>query len=330
MTPKYSIIIPVYKAASVIKQCVDSILSQTYRDFELLLINDGSPDDCPMLCKQYSELDNRVKFISKKNGGPSSARNKGLEIAQGQFILFVDSDDWIDSDYLESINYYVDKYNCDLFVLGFIIENSNMSKIVQIIESDYNNDNYYCLIQNEMISRHWGNPWNKVYKLSIINNHNITFDESLNYSEDALFNFNYSKHIKSMYSVPLSKYHYRDIGNADSLSKRLVDIEEYYSILMKLIEAGLDICTNKNWISFINQYKINEIIVWFYLMPIRMLDNNVKKALNLLKGAKFKDIYYTKGVNRVIWYLLIKINSKFLMIYYMKIVEKINKYKWNH
>ena len=90
----FSIIVPVYKVEDYIEKCIDSILLQSYTDFELILIDDGSPDKCPLICDQYKERDSRVKVIHKQNGGLSSARNAGLKVAKGEYILFLDSDDF--------------------------------------------------------------------------------------------------------------------------------------------------------------------------------------------------------------------------------------------
>lgn len=96
--PKISIIVPVYNVEKYLRKCIDSILNQTFKDFELILIDDGSTDESGKICDEYNLKDNRIKVIHKENGGLSSARNAGLDIAQGEYIGFVDSDDWIESD----------------------------------------------------------------------------------------------------------------------------------------------------------------------------------------------------------------------------------------
>ena len=97
---KVSAIVPVYNVEKYIYRCVDSILNQTFSDFELILVDDGSPDNCPQICDEYAKKDSRIKVIHKENGGLSSARNAGLDIASGEWISFIDSDDWIHKDYL--------------------------------------------------------------------------------------------------------------------------------------------------------------------------------------------------------------------------------------
>ena len=99
--PNISIIVPIYNVEPYLRRCVDSLLQQTCEDFELILVDDGSPDDCGAICDEYATLDSRVRVIHKPNGGLSDARNAGLEIAQGAYIAFVDSDDWVTPDYLE-------------------------------------------------------------------------------------------------------------------------------------------------------------------------------------------------------------------------------------
>lgn len=103
MDLKYSVIVPIYKVEKYLNKCIDSILAQTYKNFELLLIDDGSPDRCPQICDEYAALDKRVRVIHKKNGGLVSARNVGIEEARGEYICYVDGDDWIDEKLLESV-----------------------------------------------------------------------------------------------------------------------------------------------------------------------------------------------------------------------------------
>ncbi|HEY8803664.1 MAG TPA: glycosyltransferase, partial [Clostridium sp.] len=101
--PLISIIVPIYKVEVYIRNCVDSILNQTYKNLEIILVDDGSPDNCGNICEEYSSKDKRIKVIHKKNGGLSSARNAGLDIASGEYIGFIDSDDWIEGDMYESL-----------------------------------------------------------------------------------------------------------------------------------------------------------------------------------------------------------------------------------
>ncbi|MBR9647298.1 glycosyltransferase family 2 protein [Clostridium tyrobutyricum] len=125
MKPIVSIIVPIYNVERYINKCIDSILSQTFKKFELILVDDGSPDSCGEMCDKYAKLDYRIKVIHKKNGGLSSARNAGIDIAQGKYIGFIDSDDWIKNDMYESLYKAIIKYDADISICDFIKFNEN-------------------------------------------------------------------------------------------------------------------------------------------------------------------------------------------------------------
>ena len=112
--PLVSVIVPVYKVEQYLERCVDSILNQTYRNLEVILVDDGSPDSCPEMCDAYAQRDERVKVIHQKNGGPSSARNTGMHTASGKYILFVDSDDWLHINACERLVEHAEKLNCQI------------------------------------------------------------------------------------------------------------------------------------------------------------------------------------------------------------------------
>ena len=105
-----SIIVPIYNVEKYLRQCLDSIMNQTYQNFECLLINDGSPDNSANICREYVDKDSRFKYFEKENGGVSSARNLGIEYSKGEYITFIDSDDWVDSDYLELLYMKINEY----------------------------------------------------------------------------------------------------------------------------------------------------------------------------------------------------------------------------
>ena len=115
-----SVIVPVYKVEKYLDKCVQSILSQSYADFELILVDDGSPDDCPGLCDEYAKIHENVTALHKKNGGLSDARNAGVEVAKGEYVTFIDSDDYVSSDYLETLVGLKEKYGAQLCVGGIM------------------------------------------------------------------------------------------------------------------------------------------------------------------------------------------------------------------
>lgn len=113
-----SIVVPVYKVEKYLDKCVQSILAQTYKNFELILVDDGSPDNCPQMCDEYAEKDTRIRVIHKENGGLSDARNSGTSIANGEWVTYIDSDDYVADDYLEVLVTLIEKYNAEIAVVG--------------------------------------------------------------------------------------------------------------------------------------------------------------------------------------------------------------------
>ncbi|WP_391116738.1 glycosyltransferase family 2 protein [Psychrobacillus sp. L3] len=136
MSEIITVIVPIYKVEAYLHRCVDSILNQTYKNLEILLIDDGSPDKCGEICDEYAKLDERIKVIHKKNGGLSDARNAGIEIAKGEYISFIDSDDWIHVEYIEKLYQLLRKTDSDISVCDFIrtstedIQGENSKEII--------------------------------------------------------------------------------------------------------------------------------------------------------------------------------------------------------
>jgi glycosyltransferase involved in cell wall biosynthesis len=219
---KISIIIPVYNAQRVLERCVDSVLKQSYPDFEIILINDGSRDGSDRLCDAYEAKDSRVKVYHQKNGGPSCARNTGLEQASGKWICFIDSDDWIEQDYLLSyITNCEEKDDCLIFqnyhrdvvdqsgeLLRSGKRHTYSSKVVNAV------DLHFILSKYKLLRN--GHPFCKFYNRAIIEDHEIRFDPDIRFSEDLLFLLEYMQYVKSTVFIPVCQYHY--ICEGSSLS----------------------------------------------------------------------------------------------------------------
>lgn len=131
---KISVIVPIYKVEKYLCRCVDSIINQTYSNIEVILVDDGSPDSCPKICDEYAIKDSRVKVIHKKNGGQSSARNAGVEVAEGDFISFIDSDDWIAPDTYEYEIRLMHRFNADAVQVEYMTAHSSDAKVPSIEE----------------------------------------------------------------------------------------------------------------------------------------------------------------------------------------------------
>lgn len=178
--PRLSIIVPVYKVEQYIHKCVDSILNQTFTDFELILVDDGSPDNCGKICDEYAKKDRRVRVIHKENGGQSSARNRGLDIAKGDLIGFVDSDDIIDCDMYEDLIKYLDENNLNIACCDAYLKRGNRTKVRLIYDCNKLFSGTEAVCAN-LIGKLDNAVWNKVYRKSIFDK--FRFREGIVYED---------------------------------------------------------------------------------------------------------------------------------------------------
>lgn len=215
--PKISVIVPVYKVENYLHRCIDSILAQSYADFELLLIDDGSPDNSGQICDEYAAKDSRVRVFHKGNGGVSSARNLGLDNARGEWITFIDSDDYVDVDYLYELFFSAKEYNADFVTTiepGIQID----KKETYLLFEDFNIlFTYYKMDCGPT-------PWAKLFKADIITNKNIRFRLNIHHGEDSIFVYYYLLEIKDIVLISSSKYFY-DRSRVNSLSKTVHSYE---------------------------------------------------------------------------------------------------------
>ena len=238
MKPKISVIIPIYNCEKYLERLINSILNQSYTSFELILINDGSKDNSGEIIKTYQ--DKRIKILDKENTGVSDSRNKGLEIATGELICFLDSDDYVSPNYFETIISYFEKYpKIELLNFGFYseTENDKLERInydlISYKEKYYENKeeikkDFVELWDNTMLY----NIWNKVFLNRIIKENSIEFS-SHNWGEDVIFNRIYLRCIKNLYNSKQAFYHYvreREGALTKNYKENLFDVrkKEYY------------------------------------------------------------------------------------------------------
>lgn len=215
--PVVSIIVPVYNGEKVLKRCVESILCQTFKDWELLLIEDGSKDKSPAICKSYEEQDDRIRLITKANEGVSATRNRGIKEAKGQYIQFVDCDDYLEDTYLEVMVAKMAGQKVDLVITGYTRHKAG--KIRKNLPSERKISGKKELAQNFFeLYNHWylNTPWNKLYHRDKIKD---IFPENMSLGEDLLFNLSYLKNVKNIYVLKDGGYQYC-IENEQSLGSR--------------------------------------------------------------------------------------------------------------
>ncbi len=239
--PRLSIIVPVYKVEAYLSRCVDSILNQTFSDFELLLIDDGSPDACGLICDEYAEKDKRVRVFHKENGGVSSARNLGLDNSCAEYLTFCDSDDYMEPDWLEKLCNAADSSSADLLCAdacivdtnGRLIRRDKCRKGSICFETCYQRAEF--LISYFLNGGNTGSVWKNVFRTEIIRKNGIRFCETCgNYAEDLCFileyvlcsstfvaqdiiGYNYVQHEGSMMS---GGAHYPKFNEVNEISKQ--------------------------------------------------------------------------------------------------------------
>ena len=218
-SPLVSIIVPVYNVEQYLRQCVDSILSQTFSDFELILVDDGSPDNCGAICDKYAEKDNRIIVIHKENGGVSSARNSALDIATGEYIIFVDSDDTVNDSYVSELIKWQD---FDFVTAGYNYQAPNGEWYERIFQDDSVFQNNLKLFPSKYIGKYYfGSPWATLMKKQIIDSANLRFDKNIHSGEDTLFIMQYLAYAEKIKSLPHCGYNY--FYHSGSLSKSTND-----------------------------------------------------------------------------------------------------------
>lgn len=241
--PLISVIVPVYKTEQYLDRCVESIVNQTYQNLEIILVDDGSPDNCPQMCDDWAKKDERIKVIHLENGGVANARNQGLKIANGEYIGFVDGDDWIEDRMYEILQNNMVDNDADISVCGYQInvENDVAANIRQVSQFD-------SLKQICTGDYKYGVLWNKLYKSSVVQNHEMP---NLVCCEDLVFNYYVFKNAKTVIECDSKLYHYfqnKDstvhsefkIGAFDAIkSKEIILSEEENTALKEYAVRGL-------------------------------------------------------------------------------------------
>lgn len=217
--PLISVIIPIYNTERLLPKCIESVLAQTLSDIEIILIDDGSTDESGKICDSYACKDKRIHVTHIPNHGVSHARNKGIELSQGKYIHFMDSDDRMESEMLSELYRLILRYHANMSTCGYLIEDENENIIYQIKEEQtyvLNNQNAISSLFHDSYYRYKGNLWDKLYDKKIIDKHQLAFNENIYYNEDRLFIFQYMMHCTSIACTTIPYYHYI-IRNASAM-----------------------------------------------------------------------------------------------------------------
>lgn len=308
---KISIIVPVYNTESYLMKCLDSLCNQNYnrKEYEIIVVNDGSFDNSEKIILNYKEqYPDLIKYINKSNGGPSSARNAGLMQAEGKYILFVDSDDYVETDLLPSL--FSENEDYDLFIFGYNEINGNYSKancVSKKILTD-TQGSLKLFFENKAVR---GYSWNKVFKRDIIVNNNIKFNEEIKYIEDTPFLMEYITNCNTVYFSQLILYNYiqrpgsliNSVFNINKLTaltayEKILNIIEqidpryistiYYFIFELDYELSVRIRISKNFENYLKEYNF--------------LRTEMKKNLKKFLFKKVRIKYKIKAIIKYTFY----------------------------
>ena len=230
-----SVIVPIYKVEKYLPQCIESIIAQTYKNLEIILVNDGSPDSCSDICEEYAKKDNRIKVIHKENGGLIAARKTGVRESKGEYITFVDGDDYISRFMYEEAAVKIDEYSPDMVITEFFwsYEKKDIPSERTLFKDFYNRED----IENEIIPSMlfngtyyqfgvYPNCWTKIVKREILEKNIMDVDERVRMGEDAAFTYGCIMDSKSIAVVKRPLYYYRTLNSSmsNAYDERLPDI----------------------------------------------------------------------------------------------------------
>lgn len=321
---KVSIIIPVYNAEKYIVACIDSVISQSFVDWELILVDDGSTDNSGEICDNYSFDDKRIRTIHKKNGGVSSARNVGIAESVGEWLYFIDSDDFIEPDTLRESLERTTTESLDLIVHGLVNDYIYSGDSIGLPYKSFEDNDLKDIIEFTDKYGLLKGPTCKLFRHSIIKENKLLFDESLSYGEDTKFSFEYLTKCKSIAFVPKHFYHYCFRMNG-SLSQRSYPYLSWDYTAKMLLQLRLPIMKifsmPDSYFQFIRFEYISHIIRAVYSMykdEVSKLDR--LKYLNKLHNDMYlrkphKDLKY---LNRFIYLLKVPTFMDLIMIVSIK------------
>lgn len=352
--PKVSVIVPVYKVEKYINQCVDSLVNQTLKDIEIILVDDGSPDNCGKICDEYASRDNRVKVIHKTNEGVSAARNDGIKYATSNYVMFVDSDDWCELNMCEVAYNNIVETNSDIAIFNHYNNYENYEKentnIPERLDLDSHEEIeklqmtiFHCnfirlLDSNSKYYLDLGAPWSKIFKRTFLIDNNLYFDKSLKGIFDDVFFCLYSlEKAKKVITRNNTLYHWRRLENTLSNSFKKDNLEKYSKITSeceKFVKVN-----NKNKFFYRAYYariilNILKLLKFYYCNDLN--DEDIKKRRKMLKDTLNSEPYksaikYVKYSDlskyQKIYLALFKLNSPFFIMLFYRLKSNYDKLK---
>lgn len=326
MGDKISVIVPIYNVEPYLRRCIDSIINQTYENLEIILVDDGSPDNCGQICDDYAKKDTRIKVIHKKNGGLSDARNAGMKIATGDYIGFVDSDDWIHENMYEILLYKMIENNTDISECNvkkvFLYKEVDIKKYIDINQQEKitllsKNDAMDNLVSEEVVKQ---TVWNKLYKRQVIED---IFFEKGKLHEDEYWTYKVINKINKVVYIDIDLYYYfqreGSIMSQKYSLKRLDALEGRYRRYQLIMNNYPDITTKA---------KINIFYTCIHNLQQALLTNEKKlyiETFNIVNKYMLNIEFNMKDMKHMrfkdtIWILI----SKISLVFCCKIRNRFN------
>ena len=318
--PHISIIIPIYNSEKYISECVDSILNQSYKDFELILVNDGSSDKSSILCEQIALSDYRIKTYHKENGGAASARKYGVEKARGEWILFSDSDDIMPNGAIEDL-ISKDNGNCELILGTILYKRQRLFIYTENFETSINKLEY---IKSLLDRKTYYGPCSKLYKRSLFDNINWVTDKEIFQNEDLLMLIALTTKIQNPIIVSNNYVHYHCIEKEDSISTKQMSLTGWSHLFYKIREI-LELTNNFN--KEIKTAYLNYVIWSLYTFILTngyfINDKNLLDEIRILQNESF--VYPENRLNSI---YILRLRKQVFYVYKRRIrlfLSKIRK-----
>ena len=328
--PKISVIVPVYNVEKYLGKCLNSIISQTFSDIEIICVNDGSTDNSETILKTFQQKDDRIKIINKKNGGLSSARNVGMEVATGEFISFIDSDDWVDKTMLEKMYNNITNLNTDISICAVHnfdeqkqqIDDSLPYFTLELFDETFDNKPFSYLETKDFIMDVCVMAWNKLYRKSFLDECNAKFPDGLIF-EDGPFFFSIFFKTQKISIVRDFLYYYRINRTGSILQKHNEKLMHIIDIVNLMYEQ---ISQTPIWEEIKHTFykkKADDIFYRYQLIPRKFKKKFAKKFKDesCFANKELFDFSYIKE-NMPITYAnmnILKIQTNFMMFYFQKL-----------
>lgn len=319
---KITIIVPVYNTEKYLERCIMSIITQNLKEIEIIIVNDGSLDNSYKIIDEFTKKDDRIKVINQKNKGLSSARNRGIRIAQGEYILHIDSDDWIEQNYLKDTYEKAKKEDLDIVITDFFLDFDNgkteYKKDLNLLEKNYISGKEESI--KIMEGESYPAVWNKLLKSELYKENNILHPEEIGLGEDLSTTPRLAFFAKKVGKINKAYVHY--IQNPNSITNKN-QIKKVYELILALEILRIFFKKNKFEIEIIDDAVVRHMFGLLFSIDYDYDDKYYKEAIEYFIEFHKKQAYKLKSKKNLIYSKLLNKNPTFSMFKYLYKVNKI-------